>query len=202
MPSVVSIKTEQNSSWGKKDGIGTGVIFDDRGYAVTNRHVVNGAVPVWSRCRTSPKSTSRWSSRTPTTTWPSSSCRRQEAITALHLRPRHRPEVGRDRHRHRPSLRLHQHGHHGHHQRAGPGNRHARRRSADEPDPAQRLHQPGQLGRPAGQHQRRADRHQRGPAGRRPGHRLRPQRRLVQKVLARHLSANKMSRVTHGLVVT
>ncbi len=46
MPSVVSIKTEKNNSWGKKDGIGTGIIFDERGYVVTNRHVVNGAVRV------------------------------------------------------------------------------------------------------------------------------------------------------------
>ena len=43
MPSVVSIKTEKNNSWGKKDGIGTGVLVDERGYVVTNRHVVNGA---------------------------------------------------------------------------------------------------------------------------------------------------------------
>jgi serine protease Do len=41
MPSVVSIRTEKNNSWGKKDGIGTGVIVDERGYIVTNRHVVN-----------------------------------------------------------------------------------------------------------------------------------------------------------------
>jgi serine protease Do len=46
MPSVVSIKTEKNNSWGKKDGIGTGVVVDERGYVVTNRHVINGAVRI------------------------------------------------------------------------------------------------------------------------------------------------------------
>jgi len=43
MPCVVSVKTEKNNSWGKKDGIGTGVLVDERGYVVTNRHVVAGA---------------------------------------------------------------------------------------------------------------------------------------------------------------
>lgn len=42
-PSIISIKVERQGNWGKKEGIGTGVIFDERGYAVTNRHVVGGA---------------------------------------------------------------------------------------------------------------------------------------------------------------
>jgi serine protease Do len=46
MPSVVSIRIERSSSWGKKDGIGTGIIVDERGYAVTNAHVVAGAARV------------------------------------------------------------------------------------------------------------------------------------------------------------
>jgi serine protease Do len=46
MPSVVSIKTEKNNSWGKKDGIGTGVLVDERGFVVTNRHVITGAARI------------------------------------------------------------------------------------------------------------------------------------------------------------
>ncbi len=42
-PSIISIKVERQGNWGKKEGIGTGVIFDERGYAVTNRHVIGGA---------------------------------------------------------------------------------------------------------------------------------------------------------------
>jgi serine protease Do len=45
-PSIISIKVERQGNWGKKEGIGTGVIFDERGYAVTNRHVIGGAVRV------------------------------------------------------------------------------------------------------------------------------------------------------------
>jgi serine protease Do len=41
--SIVTIKVERRGNWGKKDVVGTGVVVDERGYAVTNRHVVRGA---------------------------------------------------------------------------------------------------------------------------------------------------------------
>jgi serine protease Do len=37
---IVSIKVERRGSWGRKEVGGTGVIVDERGYVVTNRHVV------------------------------------------------------------------------------------------------------------------------------------------------------------------
>ena len=39
-PSVTSIKVEREVSYGKKESIGTGVIIDEHGYAVTNSHVI------------------------------------------------------------------------------------------------------------------------------------------------------------------
>jgi serine protease Do len=41
--SIVTIRVERRGNWGKKDIVGTGVIVDERGYAITNRHVVRGA---------------------------------------------------------------------------------------------------------------------------------------------------------------
>jgi serine protease Do len=40
---ILTIRAEVRGSWGKKEVVGTGVIVDERGYAVTNRHVVKGA---------------------------------------------------------------------------------------------------------------------------------------------------------------
>jgi len=42
--SVVTLKVTKKTS--RKETVGTGVIVDERGYVVTNRHVVNGAVEV------------------------------------------------------------------------------------------------------------------------------------------------------------
>ena len=42
-PSVVTIKVLKQGQWGAKEIVGTGVIIDERGYAVTNRHVVSRA---------------------------------------------------------------------------------------------------------------------------------------------------------------
>jgi len=42
-PGVVTVKVEKRGNFGKKEIIGTGVVIDDRGYVVTNRHVVAGA---------------------------------------------------------------------------------------------------------------------------------------------------------------
>jgi serine protease Do len=39
---IIVIKVEKKTSWGRKEIIGTGIIVDERGYAITNRHVVNG----------------------------------------------------------------------------------------------------------------------------------------------------------------
>jgi serine protease Do len=41
--SIITVRVERRGSWGKKDIVGTGVIVDERGYAITNRHVVKGA---------------------------------------------------------------------------------------------------------------------------------------------------------------
>lgn len=42
-PGIVSIRVEKKSGLSKKESVGTGVIVDERGYVVTNRHVVAGA---------------------------------------------------------------------------------------------------------------------------------------------------------------
>ncbi len=42
-PSVVTIKVIKEGQWGSKEIVGTGVIIDERGYVVTNRHVVGHA---------------------------------------------------------------------------------------------------------------------------------------------------------------
>jgi serine protease Do len=39
-PSIVTIKVLKQGQWGAREVVGTGVIVDERGYAVTNRHVV------------------------------------------------------------------------------------------------------------------------------------------------------------------
>lgn len=43
MGGVVSLKVEKRGSWGRKENVGTGVIVDERGYLITNRHVVVAA---------------------------------------------------------------------------------------------------------------------------------------------------------------
>lgn len=45
-PGIVSVKVEKRGSWGRKESTGTGVVVDDRGYLVTNRHVIASAVSV------------------------------------------------------------------------------------------------------------------------------------------------------------
>jgi serine protease Do len=41
--SIVTIRVERRHGWGRKEVVGTGVIVDERGYAITNRHVVHYA---------------------------------------------------------------------------------------------------------------------------------------------------------------
>ncbi len=41
--SIVSVKVEKKGSWGRKEIGGTGVIVDERGFVVTNRHVIASA---------------------------------------------------------------------------------------------------------------------------------------------------------------
>jgi serine protease Do len=38
--SIVTIKVERQNNWGRTEVVGTGVIVDDRGYIVTNHHVI------------------------------------------------------------------------------------------------------------------------------------------------------------------
>src|SRR5438128_705055 len=41
---IVSIKVEKKGNWGRTEkSVGTGVIVDEHGYVVSNRHVVTGA---------------------------------------------------------------------------------------------------------------------------------------------------------------
>jgi serine protease Do len=40
-PSIVTVKVEKRGNWGTTEIIGTGVIVDERGYLITNSHVVN-----------------------------------------------------------------------------------------------------------------------------------------------------------------
>ena len=46
---IVTIRIEKRGQWGRKDVVGTGVIVDERGYVVTNRHVVGGSESVTVR---------------------------------------------------------------------------------------------------------------------------------------------------------
>jgi serine protease Do len=39
--SIVTIKVERQNNWGRTEVVGTGVIVDDRGYIVTNHHVIS-----------------------------------------------------------------------------------------------------------------------------------------------------------------
>jgi serine protease Do len=41
--SIVSVKAEKKGSWGRKETGGTGVIVDERGFVVTNHHVIASA---------------------------------------------------------------------------------------------------------------------------------------------------------------
>ncbi len=88
-----------------------------------------------------------------------------------------RPHGGRIGDRRGQRLRVREYGHPRHHQRVAPGGSGQRRPILRRPDPDRRQHQPGQLRRPAVEHRRRDDRHQRGGPRRGPRHRLRHSRR-------------------------
>src|SRR5438552_392810 len=42
-PSIVTVKVQKRGNWGTKEVVGTGVIVDQRGYIITNSHVVNNS---------------------------------------------------------------------------------------------------------------------------------------------------------------
>jgi serine protease Do len=46
---IVSLKVEKRSNWGRTETVGTGIIVDERGYVVTNAHVVKSAERVTVR---------------------------------------------------------------------------------------------------------------------------------------------------------
>ena len=43
MPSVVALRVMRRSAYNTREVVGTGVVVDERGYVVTNRHVVSGS---------------------------------------------------------------------------------------------------------------------------------------------------------------
>jgi serine protease Do len=43
---IVTLKVTKVSDWGKKSIVGTGVIVDERGYLITNAHVVDGSTKI------------------------------------------------------------------------------------------------------------------------------------------------------------
>src|SRR4051794_22461782 len=45
-PGVISLKVSKRTEWGRKSLVGTGVVVDERGYAITNAHVVERAESV------------------------------------------------------------------------------------------------------------------------------------------------------------
>ena len=97
-------------------------------------------------------------------------------------RDRHlgRPDGRRNRHHDRQRIRLREHGFRRNHQCTASRRDALGRAGLSQPDPDRRQHQPRKLGRTAHQHQRRADRHQRGGSRRGPGNRLRPADRRGQ----------------------
>jgi serine protease Do len=46
---IVSLKVEKRSNWGRTETVGTGIIVDERGYVVTNAHVIKSAERVTVR---------------------------------------------------------------------------------------------------------------------------------------------------------
>src|SRR5262245_203171 len=40
---IVTLLVEKQTNWGRKETVGTGVVVDERGYLVTNLHVIAGA---------------------------------------------------------------------------------------------------------------------------------------------------------------
>jgi serine protease Do len=52
---IVTLKVTRNGTWGKRNIVGTGVIVDERGFLITNHHVIDGAEAI--RATLSDKST-------------------------------------------------------------------------------------------------------------------------------------------------
>ena len=115
----------------------------------------------------SSSTTRRWTWRCSRST-PAARCRRSPIGTSADLM------VGEDGDHDRQRLRLREHGLRRDRQRPEAERDALRRAGLPQPDPDRRLHQPGQLGRPADQHRRRADRDQRRGPRRGAGDRVRP----------------------------
>jgi hypothetical protein len=161
---VVTLKVTRPGENGKRTIVGTGVIVDERGFLITNHHIIGNASRIVATL--ADKTTLEARVHTELSRYDLAILRvaSKKKLKALSFGPGSDLMVGGDHHRGRQSLRLCQQPQQRHHQRPGPGDRDALRRDADQPDPDRCQRQSGQLGRPAAQHQRLGDRHHGGVA--------------------------------------
>ena len=162
-PAVVNISAQDEPdpqarmAGGGRQNVGSGVIVDAaQGNILTNHHVVRGASAIRVRCRTAAASAPRSWAATPIPTWPCCAFPpRTAGPGAVRFQ---RSARGRFRGGHRRSLRpgaVRLVGH-----RFGAGPLEPARGRLPELHPDRRFHQSRQLGRRAGQPERRAGRHQ------------------------------------------
>ena len=183
-PSVVSIqgqKTVANSVESvsgadaprQVNGMGTGTIIDERGYILTNYHVVSDVRRIEVTLDDGRGYTAELVAYEPADRFG----RHQDSRSQAAARDSHRHVVRLDGRRigdrAGQCVRLRANRDARHHQRAGPRCASQRHAVVRRPDSDRRQHQPGQLRRPAAEHRRRDDRRQRGRAGRSAGNRLR-----------------------------
>ncbi len=155
------------------NGMGTGVVIDERGYILTNYHVVADVRRIQVALYDHREFTAEMVARDPVSDLAVIKISPPEPLPLIKI------GTSSDLMEGEPVIALGQcvwvraYGDARHHQRARP--RRASQRHADlrRLDPDRRQHQPRQLGRPADERRRRNDRAERRRAGRRPGHWLR-----------------------------
>ena len=154
------------------NGMGTGVVIDERGYILTNYHVVADVRRIQVTLVRPPRVHRRDGGPRPR----HRPGRDQDSGHGAAARDHDRHVVGPDGRRagDRPGqrLRLRAHRDPRHHQRAGPRRAGQRNANLRRLDPDRRQHQPRQLRRAADERRRRDDRRERGRASRGPGDRL------------------------------
>ena len=162
---IVTIKAARPGA--AKDTIGTGVIIDERGYIVTNRHVIGASKNTRIGLHDGTELAAELVWARPPMTWPSCACRPTGPLHALELAPVGDLMVGET------VIAV---GHpYGYTDTVSTGIISALDREITMPTgatltgshPNQCRHQSRQLGRPASQYQRRIDRYQRRAARRR-----------------------------------